>query len=108
VKTDADQISSLGMAIQTTGVPDLLSTRTRTRGGGGGKGGPVGGVVTEADTGEGAEVSAGKEEKEDRNYVKVVCRCSPPAVIRVSSKTLERRKIRCGDCMESLALEQSD
>ncbi|MEU5436414.1 hypothetical protein AB0G73_23970 [Streptomyces sp. NPDC020719] len=48
-----------------------------------------------------------KKEKEDRNYAKAVCKCTPPSVIRASPKTLERRNIMCDDCMENFAPEES-
>lgn len=52
--------------------------------------------------------TTGKREKEDRNYLKAVCQCEPPAVIWVSPTTLERRNIMCGDCMQNFAPDQSD
>ncbi|MFE7212475.1 hypothetical protein ACFU93_21275 [Streptomyces sp. NPDC057611] len=105
-KTYAEQITALDKAIHATRVPDIHGTRTR--GGGGSKGGTTDGADAEVDTGEGGEAPTGKKEKEDRNYVKAVCQCTPAAVIRVSPKTLERRNIMCGDCMEPFALEEAD
>jgi hypothetical protein len=103
-KTYADQIAALDKAMHATRRPELFTTRTR---GGGGKSGTTEGAEAGADAGEGGEVPTGKKEKEDRNYVKAVCQCTPAAVIRVSPKTLERRNIMCGDCMENFALEGS-
>ncbi|WP_455355931.1 hypothetical protein [Streptomyces sp. SYSU K217416] len=97
-KTYAEQIAALDKAMHATRTPDIFATRSR---GGGSKGG------TTDDAGGDEEVPSGKKEKEDRNYVKAVCQCEPPAVIRVSPKTLERRNIMCGDCMENFALEES-
>lgn len=105
-KTYADQITALDAAIHATRVPDIYSTRTR--GGSGSKGGTADGADTGADAGEDGEAPSGKKEKEDRNYVKAQCKCTPAAVIRVSPKTLERRNIMCGDCMESFAPEAVD
>ncbi|MCX4231785.1 hypothetical protein [Streptomyces ortus] len=102
-KTYAKEIATLDKAMHATRTPDIFATRTR---GGGSKGGTTGDVDT-ADAGGDDEVPTGKKEKEDRNYVKAVCKCTPPAVIRVSPKTLERRNIMCGDCMENFAPEES-
>ncbi|MEU1312626.1 hypothetical protein ABZ419_27555 [Streptomyces cinnamoneus] len=104
-RTYADQITALDKAIHATRTPEIFGTRTR--GGSGSTGGTTDGVETGADAGEDGEVPTGKKEKEDRNYVKAVCQCEPPAVIRVSPKTLERRKIMCGDCMKKFAAEES-
>ncbi|MEU8828840.1 hypothetical protein [Streptomyces sp. NPDC048636] len=104
-KTYADQIAALDKAMHATRTPDIYATRSR--GGGVNKGGTTADAGTGADVGGDDEVPSGKKEKEDRNYVKAVCQCTPAAVIRVSPKTLERRNIMCGDCMEAFALEES-
>ncbi|WP_374987166.1 hypothetical protein [Streptomyces fradiae] len=104
-KTYAQEIAALDKAMHATRTPDIVATRTRTRGGGS-KGGTTT-AADAADAGGGDEAPTGKKEKEDRNYVKAVCKCEPPAVIRVSPKTLERRSIMCGDCMENFAPEES-
>ncbi|MEU6965113.1 hypothetical protein [Streptomyces chrestomyceticus] len=95
--------------MHATRTPDLFATRTR---GGGSKGGGATDDVDTADVGgDGVggdgEAPTGKKEKEDRNYIKAVCQCEPPAVIRVSPKTLERRNIMCGDCAKNFAPESS-
>ncbi|MET9206791.1 hypothetical protein ABZW38_16785 [Streptomyces bacillaris] len=104
-KTYADEIAALDAAIHATRRPDIFATRTR---GGGSKGGTTGGADSDSDTDAGADVEAptGKEKKEDRNYVKATCACSPAGVIRVSPKTLERRSIMCGECMEDFAVRE--
>ncbi|MFD4319016.1 hypothetical protein [Streptomyces sp. NPDC058548] len=85
-------------AIHATRVPAYNPVST----GGRGKGKTTTGE-TELDSdakdgdGEGDEKPP-RPEKEDRNYVKATCECMPPAVIRVSPKTLTRRRILCGDC----------
>ncbi|MFE6632418.1 hypothetical protein ACFVNB_34935 [Streptomyces rochei] len=103
-KTYAKEIAALDKAMHATRTRDLVATRTK---GGGSKSGGVTDDVDTADAGGDAEAPTGMKEKEDRNYVKAVCRCEPPAVIRVSPKTLERRKIMCGDCMENFATESA-
>ncbi|MFF0170200.1 hypothetical protein [Streptomyces prasinus] len=100
----AEQITALDEAIRATRVPSFLATRTR--GGGGGVADGDADAGSEAGEDEGPAPKKEKD-KEDRNYIKAVCQCTPPAVIRVSPKTLERRNIMCGDCMENFALEQS-
>lgn len=106
-QTYAKEIAALDKAMHATRTPDIFATRSR---GGGSKGG---GTTDEADAADAAdaggddEAPTGKKEKEDRNYVKAVCQCTPPAVIRVSPKTLERRNIMCGDCMENFAPESA-
>ncbi|NGO40637.1 hypothetical protein [Streptomyces ureilyticus] len=92
-------------AIHATRTPDFYGTRTR---GGGSREEAADDADTGADTGEDGEAPSGKKEKEDRNYVKAMCKCTPAAVIRVSPKTLSSRNIMCGDCMENFALEESD
>lgn len=101
-KTYAKEIAALDKAMHATRTPDIFATRSR---GGGSKGVETADDVDTADAGGDGEVPTGK--KEDRNYVKAVCKCTPPAVIRVSPKTLERRNIMCGDCMENFAPEES-
>ncbi|WP_031057829.1 hypothetical protein [Streptomyces sp. NRRL F-5702] len=81
-------------------MPDIILNGSK----GGGKGGRTA-AETDGDAGGGGEAPTKKKEKEDRNYVKAVCRCEPPAVIRVSPKTLERRNIMCGDCTKNFATE---
>ncbi|CUW33384.1 MULTISPECIES: hypothetical protein [Streptomyces] len=107
-KTYADQIAALDKAMHATRTPDIFATRTR---GGSGSTGSTGGTSdAEAgtDAGEDGEVPTGKKEKEDRNYIKAVCQCESPTVIRVSPKTLERRPILCGDCGMKFARQESD
>ncbi|MFE1075111.1 hypothetical protein ACFW5W_28330 [Streptomyces sp. NPDC058783] len=103
VQTYAKEIAALDKAMHATRTPDLFATRS----GGGGGGSKGGGAADEVDADDpgGDEAPTGKKEKEDRNYVKAVCQCTPPAVIRVSPKTLERRNIMCGDCMENFTPE---
>ncbi|MFJ2589686.1 hypothetical protein [Streptomyces sp. NPDC087538] len=100
-KTYADQIAALDKAMHATRRPELFVTRTRG-------GSDKSGTTDDAEVGAGGngEVPSGKKEKEDRNYVKAVCQCETPAVIRVSPKTLERRNIMCGECREDFALEE--
>ncbi|WP_327332937.1 hypothetical protein [Streptomyces anulatus] len=102
--TYSEQIAALDAAMHATRRPDVFGTA----GGGGTKKRKKSGTdVAEGD--DAGETVSGKPEKENRNYVKAVCQCDPPAVIRVSPKTLERRNIMCGDCMENFAAEsQSD
>ncbi|GGY71281.1 hypothetical protein GCM10010363_60660 [Streptomyces omiyaensis] len=104
----ADQITALDTAIQAERVPSWLLLGTgggRTRK----KTGTSAGAETETDgtddAGQDGEVTPPRPEKEDRNYIKAVCACEPPTVIRVSPKTLERRKIMCGDCEKTFAQE---
>lgn len=105
-KTYAKEIAALDKAMHATRTPDIFATRTRG-GGTGSKGGTTDDADT-ADAGGDDEAPTGKKEKEDRNYVKAVCKCEPsPAVIRVSPKTLERRNIMCGDCKEKFTPEES-
>ncbi|WP_159011476.1 MULTISPECIES: hypothetical protein [unclassified Streptomyces] len=96
----AKEIAALDKAIHATRMPDIFLTSSK----GGGKGGRTA-AEADGDAGGDGEVPTKKKEKEDRNYVKAVCRCEPPAVIRVSPKTLERRNIMCGDCTENFATE---
>ncbi|MFD0253662.1 hypothetical protein ACFVGX_22410 [Streptomyces sp. NPDC127113] len=103
-KTYAKEIAALDKAMHATRTPDIFATRTR---GGGSKGGTTDDADTADAGGEGDEAPTGKKEKEDRNYVKAVCQCATPAVIRVSPKTLERRNIMCGDCKENFTPEES-
>jgi hypothetical protein len=103
-KTYAEQIAALDAAIYATRTPELFGTRTR---GGGGRGGATDDADTDTDAGEDGEAPSGKKEKEDRNYVKAMCQCTPAAVIRVSPKTLERRTIMCGECLENFTVGAS-
>lgn len=98
----AEQIAALDEAIRATRVPSFLVTRTRGGGGGAADGDADAGSEAGEDEG-----PAPKKEKEDRNYVKAVCRCEPPTVIRVSPRTLARRSIMCGECMEDFAVDES-
>ncbi|MFC7885287.1 hypothetical protein ACFUVV_25925 [Streptomyces sp. NPDC057376] len=102
-KTYAKEIAALDKAMHATRTPDIFATRS----GGGSKGGGAAEGAGTDDAGADEEAPTGKKEKEDRNYVKAVCQCEPPAVIRVSPKTLERRSIMCGDCMENFAPESA-
>ncbi|MGW8879560.1 hypothetical protein [Streptomyces mirabilis] len=104
-KTYAKEIAALDKAMHATRTPDIFATRSR---GGGSKGGGTTDHADTADAGGDDEAPTGKKEKEDRNYVKATCKCTPAAVIRVSPKTLERRNIMCGDCMEPFALEGAE
>ncbi|WP_331720471.1 hypothetical protein OG851_42640 (plasmid) [Streptomyces sp. NBC_00161] len=102
----AEQIVALDAAMHATRAPDFRIPSTR---GGGGKGKTTSDTDTAADSDageEGAEPS-GKKEKEDRNYVKATCQCTPAAVIRVSPKTLARRSIMCGECMSDFTVAES-
>ena len=103
-KTYADHIAALDKAMHATRRPEYLVTRTR---GGGSKGGAADDAEVGADASGDDEAPTGKKEKEDRNYAKAVCQCEPPAVIRVSPRTLERRSIMCGECAENFTLEAS-
>ncbi|MGW6588381.1 hypothetical protein [Streptomyces globisporus] len=101
----AEKIAALDAAMHATRRPEIYAVSTR---GGGTKGKRSGG----SDTGDGADGNGGetapeKPEKENRNYVKATCGCSPAAVIRVSPKTLERRSIMCGECREDFAVRES-
>ncbi|WP_327687076.1 hypothetical protein [Streptomyces sp. NBC_00467] len=100
----ADQIAALDAAIHATRTPEIYGTRTR-----GGGSGDKGGVTDSADTdaGENVEGPSGKKEKEDRNYVKAQCKCTPAAVIRASPRTLARRSIMCGECKSDFTVEES-
>lgn len=102
-KTYAKEIAALDKAMHATRTPEIFTTRSR--GGGSKGGGTTDDADTESDAGGNDGASTGK--KEDRNYVKAVCGCTPPAVIRVSPKTLERRSIMCGECREDFAAEES-
>ncbi|MFD9453462.1 hypothetical protein ACFWBC_10270 [Streptomyces sp. NPDC059985] len=99
-KAYADHIAALDEAIQAFRTPE--STFMPSKGKGGKK---------QQEAGAAGEVGGGQEqdapsrpEKEERNYIKAVCACDPPAVIRVSSRTLASRKILCGECMTSFAV----
>ncbi|WP_051853241.1 hypothetical protein [Streptomyces sp. NRRL S-146] len=59
----------------------------------------------DAEGGDGQAQGTSGVEKEERNYVKAICGCSPATVIRVSPRTLTRRNIMCGDCKTSFARE---
>ncbi|MFF3958791.1 hypothetical protein ACFYY1_37145 [Streptomyces sp. NPDC001890] len=98
----AEQIAALDAAMHATRRPEIYGTSTR---GGGTKGKKSGGA--DVDAGEEGETTSGKPEKENRNYVKATCGCTPAAVIRVSPKTLERRSIMCGECMEEFEVRES-
>ncbi|MER6318832.1 hypothetical protein ABT237_34495 [Streptomyces sp. NPDC001581] len=85
----ADQIAALDKAIRATRVPAYLLPVT----GSGKKRGKVstaGGDDTEEVE---SDETPPRPEKEDRNYAKAVCQCDPPTVIRVSPRTLSRRRI---------------
>ncbi|MFI2764904.1 hypothetical protein ACH5A3_39750 [Streptomyces echinatus] len=100
-ETYAEQITVLDEATHATRRRELGGG---TRGGGsGGKGSEAAEDTDTATTDE--DTAPEKKEKEDRNYVKAVCQCEPPAVIRVSPKTLNSRNIMCGDCMQSFVQE---
>ncbi|MEU3433109.1 hypothetical protein [Streptomyces sp. NPDC006863] len=101
-KAYAEQIAALDAAMHATRRPEIYAISTR---GGGTKGKKPGSA--DAEGAEGAETTSGKPEKENRNYVKATCGCNPAAVIRVSPKTLERRSIMCGECMEDFAVRES-
>ncbi|MEU8526440.1 hypothetical protein AB0C77_12710 [Streptomyces sp. NPDC048629] len=104
--TYADQISALDEAIRATRVPAYAPVRTR----GGNTGGTTAGTAGAEDAkgGEGDEETPPRPEKEDRNYAKAVCKCDPPSVIRVSPRTLSRRSIMCGECMENFTQDVSE
>lgn len=88
--------------MHATRTPDIFATRSR---GGSSKAGTTDDTDT-TDAGGDDEVPSGKKEKEDRNYIKAVCKCTPPAVIRVSPKTLERKNIACGDCVKLFVAQE--
>ncbi|MER6723339.1 hypothetical protein [Streptomyces halstedii] len=94
--TYAKEITALDKAMLATRTPDIVATRSS---GGGSRGGRSADDMDTDDAG-GDEAPTGKKEKEDRNYAKAVCQCTPPTVIRVSPRTLERRSIMCGECTE--------
>ncbi|MGW0844216.1 hypothetical protein ACWD26_29575 [Streptomyces sp. NPDC002787] len=94
-----DQIAALDRAIRAT--RQRPTARVRTRGPGTGDGPQD--TEGSQDTGQGEET--GRMEKEERNYIKAVCSCPTPTVIRVSPRTLARRNIQCGDCKESFTKE---
>ncbi|MEV6357910.1 hypothetical protein [Streptomyces hydrogenans] len=101
----ADQIAALDKAIQATRVSAYIPVST----GGGGKGKTTTGTTGLDDDVEGGdgEEKPPRPEKEDRNYVKAMCQCPEPAVIRVSPKTLAKRNIMCGDCMHNFTVPES-
>ncbi|MFE4574636.1 hypothetical protein [Streptomyces chartreusis] len=94
-----EQIEALDAAIRATRVPNFY--------GGGGRSRTGTKVDDELDSegyddqGEGEEEPEGPQqpEREDRNYAKGVCNCTPPNVIRASPRTLSRGKIMCADCL---------
>ncbi|MDH6545536.1 hypothetical protein [Streptomyces sp. SPB4] len=96
----ADHIAALDAAIKATRKPDTLAittTRSRKKGGTDAAGGDA--------AGEQGKVPPPRAEKEDRNYAKAICACDPPTVIRVSPRTLDKRKILCGDCKAAFTQE---
>ncbi|MFJ9434544.1 hypothetical protein ACIRQY_33505 [Streptomyces sp. NPDC101490] len=99
----ADEIAAVDKAIRATRIAPWA-----LRLGGTGSGGSTSGGSTEETTGAEADdeqTPPPVKEKEDRNYVKAVCECTPPTVIRASPRALERRNIMCGGCMKKFALE---
>ncbi|MGW9439600.1 hypothetical protein [Streptomyces sp. NPDC055607] len=101
----ADQIAALDKAIQATRVPAYIPVS-----GGGGSKGKTGAGKTEfedAEDGDGEEKPP-RPEKEDRNYIKAVCQCDEPTVIRLSPRSFERRKIMCGECVKAFTRVDSD
>ncbi|MFF4648032.1 hypothetical protein [Streptomyces sp. NPDC001389] len=101
----ADQIAALDKAIQATRVPVHLPESIGGRGKGKTTTGTAG-LGNDAEDGD-SEEEPPRPEKEDRNYVKAECQCAQPAVIRVSPKTLAKRKIMCGDCMHNFTVPES-
>lgn len=101
-QTYAKEIAELDKAMHAIRTRDIVATRNR----GGSKSGTTTGDAN-GDAGGDSEVPTEAKVKEDRNYIKAVCKCTPPAVIRVSPKTLERRNIMCGDCMTLFASESA-
>ncbi|MFY0516013.1 hypothetical protein ACOMD4_37355 [Streptomyces anulatus] len=99
--TYSEQIAALDAAMHATRRPEVFGIA----GGGGTKKRKKSGTDVDAEGDDAGETVSEKPEKENRNYVKAVCQCDPPTVIRVSPKTLERRNIMCGDCMENFAAE---
>ncbi|MGW7314834.1 hypothetical protein [Streptomyces sp. NPDC054865] len=99
-KAYADHIAALDAAIKATRRPDPLAiptSRSRKKRDTAAAGGNA--------TGEGEVPPPRAEKKEDRNYTKAICACDPPTVIRVSPRTLDSRKILCGDCTTAFTQE---
>lgn len=100
----AAQITALDRAIRATRTWSAPSTETRRGTSGrehvsdGGKGDPGAGGDTP-----GADAYEPAPAKEDRNYARAQCHCSPPTVIRASPRTLARRHITCGLCKATFA-----
>ncbi|PJE97119.1 hypothetical protein CUT44_14145 [Streptomyces carminius] len=92
----AEQVMALDEAIRATRVPSFFATRTRGDGAGGGVAGDDN-AASDYDDQDEDEIPTVKE-KEDRNYAKATCGCTPPTVIRVSPRTLSRKNIMCADC----------
>lgn len=92
----ADQITALDRAMHATRRRDAFISVSQS------SGRSTGGATAAADAGGDAldqdDAPVVEKKKEERNYIKAICDCDPPTVIRVSPKTLERRKIMCGDC----------
>ncbi|MFF6904280.1 hypothetical protein [Streptomyces hydrogenans] len=102
-KLYADQITALERAMHATRRREVSTSV------GQGSGRSTGGTATAADAGGDAldqdDAPVMEKKKEERNYIKAVCACETPTVIRVSPKTLERRKIMCGDCAAAFTRE---
>lgn len=89
----ADQITVLDKAIWATRVPTHFAIRTR------GGGGAATTTTTEDHQAEDHDdETLAAPEKEDRNYARATCACTPPTVIRVSPRTLDRKTIMCASC----------
>ncbi len=101
----AQQIAALDRAIRATRLRATLRVRIGRTGAAG------------LDLGEGLDEdrladdgpAAGEDiepQKEDRNYKRATCACTPPTVIRVSPTTLKRRHVMCALCMKPFTEDQ--
>ncbi|MGW8361124.1 hypothetical protein ACWGK1_11220 [Streptomyces wedmorensis] len=84
-KAYVDQIAALDEAIKAPRVPACIPVLT----GGGNKGRTTTGTAGLDDDADG-EKTPPPPVKEDRNYVKATCQCSPAAAIRVSPRILRQ------------------
>lgn len=100
----AEQIAALEEAIRAT--RNQIVVRLR----GGGRGGGAGTDEREnedagPEDGDGAVTVV---EKEDRNYIRAVCACDPPSVIRVAPTTLKKRPVMCSLCTTTFAQDDGE
>lgn len=103
----ADVIATIDAAIRATRVRAVIRQRTSS-GPDGSSGLRDEGNDSSTDAETGTLTVPEKPEKEERNYAKAVCGCTPPSVIRVSPRTLARRSILCGDCTEVFTTATAD